>query len=117
MLKLKVGEARIMCNFLGCNSLNEFTTMIRHQKKEKEFILFDKDDLSFLRREHHMDEGILKGFANLVSIISKEYLMVPQLMFDLAKPSDMEEINLAGFKGEHLNSDAISAVVACLQNY
>ena len=80
----------------------------------KEFILFDKDDLGYLRREHHLDEDILKSFANLVSILSKEYLMVPQLMFDLAKPSDMEEINLSGFKGEHLNADAISAIVACL---
>jgi hypothetical protein len=34
-----------------------------------------------------MDELILKSFANLVSILTKEYLMVPQAMFELAKPS------------------------------
>jgi hypothetical protein len=61
-----------------------------------------------------MDESILKGFANLISILSKEYLMVPQLMFDLAKPMNIEEINLSDFNGEHLTSDAISAIVACI---
>lgn len=50
---------------------------MRHNKKIKEFILFDKDDLSFLKREHKTDENVLKGFANLISILSKEYLMVP----------------------------------------
>jgi hypothetical protein len=43
--------------------------------------------------------------------------MVPQQMFDLAKPSPIEEINLSDFKGEHLTPDAISAVIACVQNY
>jgi hypothetical protein len=52
MLKLKVNEARILCNFLGCNSLHEFTTMMRHNKKVKEFILFDKADITFMQREH-----------------------------------------------------------------
>jgi hypothetical protein len=61
-----------------------------------------------------MDEAILKGFANLISIISKEYLMVPSLLFELAKPSQIEEVNLSDFKGEHLNADAISAVIACI---
>ena len=64
-----------------------------------------------------MDELILKSFANLVSILTKEYLMVPQLMFDLARPSNLEEINLSDFNGEHLNADAISAIVACVQNF
>jgi hypothetical protein len=35
-------------------------------------------------------------------------------MFDLAKPSDMEEVNLSDFNGEHLSADAISAIVACI---
>jgi hypothetical protein len=61
-----------------------------------------------------MDELILKSFGNLISILTKEQLMVPQLMFDLAKPSDIEEINLSEFNGEHLNADAISAIVACV---
>ena len=43
--------------------------------------------------------------------------MVPQLMFDLAKPSQIDEINLSNFNGEHLSSDAISAIVACIQNF
>jgi len=77
MLKLSINEAKMLCNFIGCNNLNEFTTYMRHNKKIKEFILFDKDDLSFLKREHKTDENVLKGFANLISILSKEYLMVP----------------------------------------
>lgn len=77
MLKLKVTEARVLCEFLGCNSLHELTTFMRHNKQNKEFILFDKEDLTFLRREHGMDEQVLKGFANIISIISKEFLMVP----------------------------------------
>ncbi len=64
-----------------------------------------------------MDELILKSFANLVSILTKEYLMVPQAMFELAKPSQIEEINLSDFNGEHMNADAISSIVACVQNY
>jgi len=64
-----------------------------------------------------MDELLLKGLANLISILAKEYLMVPSVMFDLAKPSDIEEINLSNFNGEHLNSDAVSALVACIQNF
>ena len=114
MLKLKVNEAKTICNYIGCSTLNEFTTFMRHNKRVKEFILFDKDDLIFFKREYQMDESILKGFANLISILSKEYLMVPQLMFDLAKPMNIEEINLSDFKGEHLTSDAISAIVACI---
>lgn len=35
-------------------------------------------------------------------------------MFELAKPSAMEEINLSDFNGEHLTADAISAIVACI---
>jgi hypothetical protein len=61
-----------------------------------------------------MDELTLKSFANLISILTNEYLMVPQILFDLAKPSSMEEINLSDFNGEHLNADAISAIVACI---
>jgi hypothetical protein len=38
-------------------------------------------------------------------------------MFDLAKPTTLEEINLSDFNGEHLTADAISAIVACIQNY
>lgn len=86
MLKLKLPEARTMCNFLSCTTLDELTTFIRHNKSLKEFVIFDKGDLNFLRRQHNMDELVLRGFANLVSILSKEYLMVPQMMFDLAKP-------------------------------
>jgi hypothetical protein len=117
MLKLKPTEARTLCNYIGCNNLNEFTTFLRHNKKVKEFVLFDKDDLNYFRRDYQMDELILKSFANLVSILTKEYLMVPQMMFDLAKPSQIEEINLSDFNGEHMNADAISAIVACVQNY
>ena len=61
-----------------------------------------------------MQENILKGFANIISILSKEFLMVPKLMFDLAKPTNLEEVNLSDFKGEHLTPDAISAVIACI---
>jgi hypothetical protein len=60
---------------------------MRHSKKVKEFILFDSDDLQYFKRQYSIDENILKGFANLISILAKEFLMVPQLMFDLAKPS------------------------------
>ena len=60
---------------------------MRHNKKVKEFVIFDKDDLNYFRRDYQMDELILKSFANLVSILTKEYLMVPQVMFELAKPS------------------------------
>lgn len=56
----------------------------------------------------------MKSFANLISVLSKEYLMVPSLMFDLAKPTNLQEINLSDFKGEHLTPDAISAVIACI---
>lgn len=52
MLKLKPNEAKILCSHLGCSTLNEFTTLLRHTKKIKEYILFDRDDLNFLRREH-----------------------------------------------------------------
>jgi hypothetical protein len=114
MLKMKQPEAKHLCNFLGCATLNEFTTYMRHNKKIKEFILFDSDDLNYFRREYTMDENILKGFANLISILAKEYLMVPSLMFDLAKPTQMEEVNLSDFNGEHLSADAISAIVACI---
>ena len=114
MLKLKTPEAKHLCNFLGCATINEFTTYMRHNKKVKEFILFDPDDLNYFRREFNMDENILKGFANLISILAKEYLMVPKLMFELAKPSKIEEINLSDFNGEHLSADAISAIVACI---
>jgi hypothetical protein len=64
-----------------------------------------------------MNEMTLRSFANLISILSKEYLMVPSILFDLAKPTQIEEINISDFKGEHLTSDAISAIVACIQNY
>ena len=114
MIKMKQNEAKVICNFLGCSTLNEFTTMMRHNKKIKEFILFDKDDITFLRREHNLDEASLKGFGNLISILSKEFLMVPSMMFELAKPSNIEEVNLSDFKNEHLTPDAISAVVACV---
>lgn len=77
MLKLKPNEAKVICNFIGCANLNEFTTYIRHNKKVKEYILFDKNDLSYFRREYSMDENILKSLANLISILTKEYLMVP----------------------------------------
>lgn len=117
MLKLKQPEAKQLCNFLGCANLNEFTTYMRHSKKVKEFILFDTDDLTYFKRQYGIDENILKGFANLISILAKEFLMVPQLMFDLAKPSQIEEINLSNFNGEHLTSDGISAIVACVQNF
>lgn len=117
MLKLKQPEAKQLCSFLGCANLNEFTTYMRHSKKVKEFILFDSDDLQYFKRQYSIDENILKGFANLISILAKEFLMVPQLMFDLAKPSQIEEINLSNFNGEHLSSDAISAIVACIQNF
>jgi hypothetical protein len=53
----------------------------------KEYVIFDKDDLNYFRRDYQMDELILKSFANLVFILSKEYLMVPQVMCELAKPS------------------------------
>lgn len=117
MLKLKQPEAKTICNFLSCSTLHELTTYMRHNKRIKEFVLFDKGDLTFFQREHDISEVVLKGFANLISILAKEYLMVPQQMFDLAKPSTIEEINLSDFKGEHLTPDAISSVVACVQNY
>lgn len=74
---MKQPEAKTICNFLSCSSLHELTTFMRHNKRIKEFIIFDKADLTFFRREHNIDELVLKGFANLISILSKEYLMVP----------------------------------------
>jgi hypothetical protein len=119
MLQLNPAQAKVICNFFNSSTLHELTTFMRHNKRVKEFILFDRSDLVFFRKEHGIEEHVLKSFANLVSILSKEYLMVPQLMFDLAKPegADIEEINLSDFKGEHLTPDAISAVIACVQNF
>lgn len=117
MLKLQINEAKVLCNFLGCSTLDELTTLLRHNKGQKEFIFFEKGDLTFFKREHKIDELVLKGFSNLISILAKEYLMVPKIMFTLAKPSNIEEINLANYKGDHLTPDALSAIVACIQNY
>ena len=41
--------------------------------------------------------------------------MVPESLFKLAKPSDIQEVRLNNFKAEHLNQDAMSAIAACIE--
>jgi hypothetical protein len=38
-------------------------------------------------------------------------------MFDLAKISKMTEIKFIDYKAEHLNNDALSAIIACIEMY
>jgi hypothetical protein len=45
---------------------------LRHNSKSKEYILFDKEELSYMKREKKVSEDKMKGFAKTVLILSKE---------------------------------------------
>lgn len=42
-------------------------------------------------------------------------MMVPSMLFRLAKRTKIQEINFSNFKGTHLTSDAIAAILSCIE--
>lgn len=56
--------------------------------------------MSFLNREKRIPADLLKGFGEAIFLLAKEALMVPELMFKIAKPTDLIEINFSNYKQE-----------------
>jgi hypothetical protein len=57
---------------------------LRHNSKVKEFILFDKEELNYFKREKGVDIEKLKSLAKTILILAKESENQPKFYFDLA---------------------------------
>ncbi|CDW85255.1 ankyrin unc44 [Stylonychia lemnae] len=115
MLKFDIVQAKIVCSFLTCDNMDEMITYARHNRKSKEFVVFEREEINFLSREHKISQNILMEFAQVMLIVQKEFLMIPQMLFKLAKPTKIQEINFSNFASNHLTFDALAAIVACIE--
>ena len=61
--------------------MDDLVTLARHNRQSKEFVIFDREELSFLVREQHINEEMLRNFGSIIGVISKEYVMIPADMF------------------------------------
>ena len=48
MLKIDIKQAKILASYLSSSTLEEIITFARHNKTIKEFVIFEREDLSYL---------------------------------------------------------------------
>lgn len=63
MLKFDILHAKTIAAFLTCTTLDEMITYARHNRRVKEFVVFEREEIQFLIREHKIPENILRNFA------------------------------------------------------
>eukprot|EP00347_Sterkiella_histriomuscorum_P006697 403351781 len=115
MLKFDILHAKVISAFLTCNTIEEMITYARHNRRAKEFVVFEREEMQFLIREHKIPENLIRNFAQIMIIIQKEFMMVPQMLFRLAKPTKIQEINFSNFQAIHLTPDAILSIINCIE--
>lgn len=71
-LEMDVKSARILCQYLKCFNLASIVAYLRHNSKVKEFILFDKEELNYFKREKGVDSEKFKNLAKTILILAKE---------------------------------------------
>ena len=69
---------------MKCFNLASVVAYLRHNSKSKEFILFDKEELAYFKREKQVEGDVLKNLAKVILILAKESENQPQFYFDLA---------------------------------
>ena len=76
-------------------------------------MIFDKEEISYLSRQHEVPVDKLKDFGRKVLLLTKESLLIPPLMMQIAKPnSDLRVVSFEGYKG--MRSEALRCAVKCL---
>ena len=63
MLQFDILHTRTLTSFLSCRNLEEMMTYAKHNRRMKEFIVFEKEELQYLIREHKIPEINLRNFA------------------------------------------------------
>jgi len=56
-----------------------------HRHNPKDFVLFNKMEFQQFQRELRIPERVLKDFCNLVQLLAKEELEVPDYIFKLGQ--------------------------------